>query len=65
MFDNVRSTAATNKVSTAITSTAIAGGILYGIIKKKPFWGTFAYAFGFGLAGLAISTAIAQATKKV
>jgi len=64
MFDNIRSQATTNKVSTAITSTAIAGGILYGIIKKKGFGGTFAYALGFGLVGIAVSTVIAQTAKK-
>lgn len=64
MFNNIKTEAASNKVGTVITSTAIGGGIILGIVKKKGFWGTFSYALGFGLAGLAISMAAAQVIKK-
>ncbi len=64
MFNNIKTEAAGNKVSTVITSLAVGGGIILGIAKKKSFMGTFAYAFGFGLAGLAISMAAAQIIKK-
>ena len=64
MFNNIKTEAASNKVGTVITSTAIGAGIIVGIVKKKSFWGTFGYALGFGLAGLAISMAAAQVIKK-
>ena len=64
MFNEVKTNATNNKIGTAITTAAVAGGIVYGIVRKKGFWGVFGYAIGFGLAGLAISTAIAQGIKK-
>lgn len=65
MFKDIKADATTNKVGTAIISASVAGGIIYGMfVRKSGFWGTFGYALGFGLAGLAVSTAVAQATKK-
>jgi hypothetical protein len=64
MFNNIKTDNTSNKVGTVITSGAIAGGIILGIVKKKGFWGTFAYAMGFGLAGLAVSMAAGQIIKK-
>lgn len=63
MFDNIVSTAETNKIGTGITSLGVASGIIYGIYKKKSFWGTFGYAVGLGLAGIALSTVVSQFSK--
>lgn len=63
MFKNIRSESTTNKIGTAVTSIAVGAGIIVGIVKKKGFFGTLAFAVGFGLAGIAVSTAISQLKK--
>ena len=62
MFSDITSTAETNKIATGITSAAVAGGIIFAIVKKKSFWGIFGYAIGFGLAGLAVGMVVEQFT---
>lgn len=64
MFSEIRQTSNATKVGTAITSAAVATGIVIGVVKKKGFWGTVAWAMGLGLAGVAVSTALAQISKK-
>ncbi len=62
MFSNITTAAEGNKIGTTVVGLGIAGGIVFGIVKKKGFWGTFGYAVGFGLAGLAVSTVVGQLT---
>lgn len=64
MFSEIRQTSNATKIGTAITSAAVGTGIIIGIVKKSGFWGTFAWAMGLGLAGVAVSTAVAQINKK-
>lgn len=62
MFDNIASEAQTNKIATGITSAGVASGVLYGIFKKKGFWGTFGFAVAGGIAGLALGMVVEQFT---
>lgn len=62
MFTNITTAAEGNKIGTTIVGLSIAGGIVFGIAKKKGFWSTFGFAIGFGLAGLAVSTVVGQLT---
>ena len=64
MFTSIKSSYATNKVTTAIVGTSVASGIIYSLAKKKSVWGVVGYTLAFALAGVAISVAVAQVTKK-
>lgn len=64
MFNSIKSDLVTTKTTTIITGTGIAAGLIYGMAKKKSFWGVVACTLGFGLAGAVISTVVSQFTQK-
>ncbi len=55
MFSSVSADSSTYKAKTIIVGAAVSGGIIYGMVKHKGFWGTLGIAIGFGIAGVAIS----------
>ena len=62
LFSNVTNAATTHEVSTVIIGAGVAGGIIFGIVKKSGFWGTLGYTIAFGVAGVAVSAVVSQFT---
>lgn len=62
LFSTITTTAENNKVSAGIVTASVGAGVFFGIYKKSSFLGTFGYAIGFGIGGLALAMAVSSYT---
>lgn len=59
MNEDLTSMTQSEKVNTILVGVGVAGGLLFGIIKKSGFLGTLGYTVGFGIVG-AVAGAVAS-----